>query len=101
MEQAHNQPPQGAGQGQPPQQGQGGDDGPSTLAYATCGVGVLGFCCLPAGIAALVMAYLEWNNIESGESSEDGKTFVMIGAGFAVAGMVLGCVGIILNFLVL
>lgn len=120
QQQPHHQPPPGAQQHQPPpgaqqhppqgqmQSAQGHaypaqKDSASGLAIATLIAGVAGWTLVPifGSIAAVIMGFIEWNNIKSGQSSEQGKIMVMIGMGLGGAGLalyVLGCLFFFLPF---
>ncbi len=66
----------------------------SGMAIAALVLGILGFCCcgIFAGIPALIVGFMENGKINRGESSAKGK-------GFAVAGIILGFISIILGCL--
>lgn len=67
------------------------EDKASGLAKGALICGILGFCCCGAiaGIPALIMGFIENGKINRGESSPKGK-------GFAIAGMVLGIISILM-----
>jgi hypothetical protein len=69
-------------------------DKASGMAITALVLGILGFCCcgIFAGVPALVVGWMENSKIGRGESSAKGK-------GFAVAGMILGVISIILGCL--
>lgn len=81
----------------PPPAGTTGQN--QTLAIVSLVCGVLGLCCGPFGIAALITGYLAKKNADSNPAE-------YTGGGFALAGMILGgisvvlfIVGILLNLL--
>ncbi len=67
-------------------------DKASGMAIAALVLGILGFCCCGfiTGIPALIIGWVENNKINRGESSQRGK-------GFAVAGIVLGLISLLLT----
>ena len=69
---------------QPPV-GTGGQN--QTLAIVSLITGILGLCCLPSGIAALITGYMAKNNAETNPAEYSGR-------GMALAGMILGGVSI-------
>ena len=66
----------------------------SGMAIAALVLGILGLCCCSifAGIPALVVGWMENGKINRGESSSKGK-------GFAVAGIILGIISLLLGCL--
>jgi hypothetical protein len=64
----------------------------SGMAIAALVLGILGFCCCGflAGIPAIIVGFMENGKINRGESSQKGK-------GFAVAGIILGIISVILS----
>ncbi len=66
----------------------------SGMAITALVLGILGLCCcgIFAGVPALIVGWMENSKIGRGESSPKGK-------GFAVAGMILGVISIILGCL--
>ncbi len=69
-------------------------DKASGMAIAALVLGILGFCCcgIFAGIPALVLGFIENGKIKRLESSPKGK-------GFAVAGIILGILSLIVGCL--
>lgn len=60
------------------------------------GASGVGFCCClssPVGVVlaavAMVLAFVEWKNIESGQTPEKNKTLIMIGGGLGALGLLL------------
>ena len=70
---------------QPPV-GTGGQN--QTLAIVSLITGILGLCCLPSGIAALITGYMAKNNADTNPAEYGGR-------GMALAGMILGGVSIV------
>jgi hypothetical protein len=66
-------------------------DKASGMAIAALVLGILGFCCCGfiTGVPALIIGWIENSKINRGESSQRGK-------GFAIAGIVLGIISVIL-----
>ena len=100
---SHSQPPA-------PHQGPYGYQQPyaqqsaSGLAVATLIAGISGWTFVPllGSLAAVIMGFIEWNNIKNGQSSEQGKIFVIIGAslgGVSLAIYLLFCSIFFLPFL--
>ena len=117
--QRHSPPPPGHGQDQGYGHAHGGgqsyghsqphsppqSESPSGLAIGALVAGILSFisgslvlCCgvfgslfsVPVALAAMVMAYMDWTKIQSGQSSQKGKPMVIIGG-------VLGALIMVLN----
>lgn len=63
-----------------------------TLAIVSLVTGILGFCCLPSGIAALITGYLAKNNADANPMEYGGR-------GMALAGMILGGVSVSLTII--
>lgn len=66
----------------------------SGLAITALILGILSFCCcgLFAGIPAIIVGWIENNNIKAGKSSESGKWM-------AIVGIVLGLLSLLLTLL--
>lgn len=64
----------------------------SGLSIASLVLGILGLCCPPLSITALVLGLVEWNSINNGKSPQAGYPF-------ALTGWVLGIVGSLLFFI--
>lgn len=64
----------------------------SGLSIAALVLGIVGICCSPLSIIAVVLGLVEWNSINQGKSPRAGY-------GFALAGWVLGIVGSLLFFI--
>jgi hypothetical protein len=83
---------QGIGQNtpfQPPPMGVGGGGQNQTLAIVSLVCGILGLCCGLLSIVALITGFLQRSNI-----SKDPNQYG--GGGLAIAGMILGGIGIVL-----
>ena len=80
----------------PPPQMSGVEDKASGMAVTALVLGILSpFCCgMLSGIPALIIGWLERGKIQRGESSLKGN-------GFALAGIILGAIGIFFNLVFL
>jgi hypothetical protein len=72
-------------------------DKASGMAITALVLGILGFCCcgIFAGIPALIVGFLENGKINRGESSPKGKAFAVAGIILGVISLILGCLQII------
>ena len=61
----------------------------SGLSIAALVLGIVGLCCSPLSIIAVVLGLVEWNSINQGKSPRAGY-------GLALAGWILGIVGSLL-----
>ncbi len=71
-------------------------DKPSGLAITSLVLGILSFCCcgLFAGIPALIVGWIENNNIKAGKSSEKGKWMALVGIILGLLSILLSCLSI-------
>jgi Domain of unknown function (DUF4190) len=83
-------PPGGYGAGQYG----GGYAQPTTSQKAVWALvtGILGFCCGPASIAAIILGYMGKNDINSSNGA-------LKGGGMAQAGLILGIIALVLNII--
>lgn len=65
----------------------------SGLAITALILGILGFCCcgMFAGIPAIIVGWLENNNIKNGKSSEKGKWMAIVGIVLGLCSILLTC----------
>lgn len=81
-------------------------DKPSGLAITSLalGIGSIVICCfginLILGIIAVVLAFIEKNNIKEGRSGEAGLPYANWGLGLGITGLIIFFGGTILTFLV-
>lgn len=71
-------------------------DKASTFAIMALILGILSFCCcgILAGIPAIVIGWLENNNIKAGKSSEKGKWMALVGLILGIISIGLSCLWI-------
>jgi hypothetical protein len=76
---------------QPPVAG-GAQGQNKTLAIVSLVCGILGFCCGILGIVGVVTGFMAKNNVDANPAEYGGR-------GMAIAGIILGAIGFLLNFL--
>lgn len=81
---------QGLGSNTPFQPPVGGGGQNQTLAIVSLVCGILGFCCLPGAIIALITGFMAKNNADANPAEYGGR-------GMAIAGMILGAITLVLQ----